>query len=74
MKVKLITTYAGPKGTFFAGTTIDVSEKEANDLVGGGYAKRVVIVSPVPTAEDAIETATVDVPEKAVTRGKGRRR
>ncbi|MBN1807190.1 MAG: hypothetical protein JW837_18230 [Sedimentisphaerales bacterium] len=39
MKVKLRTTYASPKITAVSGSVIDVPEKEAVDLVGGGFAE-----------------------------------
>ena len=39
MKVKMITTMAGPKGTARPGTIIDVPEKQAIDMVAGKYAE-----------------------------------
>jgi hypothetical protein len=39
MRVKLRTTYASPKITALPGSVIDVPEKEAVDLVGGGFAE-----------------------------------
>ena len=74
MKVKLITTYAGPRGTWMAGCTIDLPDKEAKGLVDGGYAEIVETVAQASERQDDVETATVAVPEKAVTRGKGKRR
>ena len=68
MKVKLITTYAGPNGTYLSGTTIDVDMAEAKTLVAGGYAT----LAEEPSTERSVEveTATVETPEKAVSRGK----
>lgn len=76
MKVKLITTYAGPLGTWMAGAIVDLPDEEAKGLVDGGYATRVEVpastkVEPAPDTE--VETAVVEAPEKAVTRGKGKR-
>lgn len=76
MKVQLITTYAGPLGTWMAGTTVDLPDKEAKGLVAGGYATRVeapATPEPAPDRNTEVETATVAAPEKAVTRGKGKR-
>ena len=39
MKIKLRTTYASPKITAVSGSIIDVPEKEAVELVSGGYAE-----------------------------------
>ncbi len=72
MKVKMISIYAGPRGTWMAGCTIDLPDKEAKGLVDGGYAENVATVAPSPAREVDVETATVKVPEKAVTRGKGK--
>ncbi len=74
MKVKLITTYAGPKGAFAAGSVIDVSDAEARALVDGRYAELLKTDVMEPTQEPDIETASFEQPEKAVTRGKGKRR
>lgn len=38
MKIRLRTTYASPKITAVSGSVIDVSKKEADELVSGGYA------------------------------------
>ena len=77
MKIELITTYAGPRGTWTAGSTIDLPDEEAKELIAGGYASCVEVatstkVKTVPDAE--VETAVIEVPEKAVSRGKGRRK
>ena len=38
MKVKMLTLYAGPKGTCQRGKHINLSEKEAKSLIDEGYA------------------------------------
>lgn len=40
-KVKMLTASAGAEGTFPIGQEITVGEKEANELVEGGYAQYV---------------------------------
>lgn len=72
MKVKLMTTYAGPRGTWMAGTEVDFPDAEAKRLVSGGYAELVEVAAQVRNVE--VETATVEAPEKAVTRSKDKRR
>lgn len=56
MKIKLRSTYAGPRGVFYAGGEIDVPVSEANDLIAGGYADPVKV--PV-----VIETAAIEPDE-----------
>jgi len=58
MRVKLKTTYAGPLGAFSAGSTVDLTEEQAEALIPD-YAG--------PVAVKAIETATMEQAETAVT-------
>ena len=61
MRVKLLTTMAGPDGCFGPGSTADLPEGQARALVAFGYAEPVDPMPPAP------ETATrPDRSEKAV--------
>lgn len=59
MKVKMKTTFAGPNGTARPGTIIDVTEKQAIDLVSGKYAEYVKesTVDPVKPAKTVTDKA-----------------
>jgi hypothetical protein len=41
MRVKMLTTYAGPAGSCAPGKTIDLPEAQAKGLIDGGYAELV---------------------------------
>jgi hypothetical protein len=74
MKIKMQTLSAGPAGIRQVGQTLDVSEKEARDLIDGHYAVAVEVpavreAAPVaPAAPDIEETAAVAPPENAARR------
>ena len=57
MLVKMITRFAGENGTANPGEEIEVSDKQAGDLIAGGFA--------VPIKSAAIETAVIKNPENA---------
>lgn len=59
MLVKMITTMAGANGAANPGDEINVSDKQANDLIAGGFA--------VPVKQIVIETAVIQEPENAAT-------
>ncbi|MBO8158834.1 hypothetical protein [Thermosyntropha sp.] len=58
VKVRILTSVAGLTFSFQAGQVIEIDEPLAAELVRAGHAVRV--------KEE--KTATIDVPEKAVTR------
>ncbi len=61
MKVRLISTMAGPAGAFQAGQVVEFSDKQARELIAGGYA---VAYEPVEAAaEQQPETATRPAPK-----------
>ena len=77
MKIKMKTLAAGPKGVYAAGEIVSVNNKEAKELVDGGYAEHVdkfpftkkplKKVEPTEEAEEKeIETASVEPTEEAV--------
>lgn len=66
MRVKMLSTAAGPDGTFRAGETWALDPALANQFVTGGYA---VAVDP-----DPVLVTTVAPPENAVTRQPGSKR
>ena len=59
MKIRMITTAAGPTMTLDAGKEYDVSKENGSDLCAGGHA------IPVP---DTAETAARQAPENAAQR------
>jgi hypothetical protein len=61
MRVKMITTAAGPDGVFLAGQVVDIEEKLAKAFIAGGYAKTVEKVE-----RSVVESASIEAPEKAV--------
>lgn len=50
MRVKLLNVYASAKGTFDAGTTIDLDPHEAQQLIAGRYAEPVGMASKAAAA------------------------
>lgn len=79
MRVRLLTTMAGPSGNHFAGSVVDLAEDQARDLIAGGYAVEIVqetaAETPQETATDqAQETAAEDAGEKATPRRGSRKR
>ena len=58
MRVRMITTLAGPQGAASAGQEVDLDAKTATALIEGGYARAV---------KAPVETAALQPPEKAVT-------
>lgn len=59
MRVKMLTTAAGPDGVFLAGQVVDVKDELGKAFVAGGYAEAVDKLRPV-------ESAAIEPPEKAV--------
>lgn len=66
MRVKMLTTAAGPEGVFPAGQVVDVDEKLAKAFIAGGYAE--VVDKPI------VESAVIEPPEKAVLPAAKRKR
>ena len=60
MRVKLKQRYARPLGNFAPGSEADLPSKEAKGLIDGGYAVTL-------EGAAAIETATIEPEERAVT-------
>lgn len=77
-------TSAGPEGTKLAGNVYSVEEKEARELIAGGYAFEVKEAKPAPKpeaeektreqAEGDRETASTEASEQAAETGRGRAR
>lgn len=57
MRVKMITRFAGENGTANPGDEIEVADKQADDLIAGGFA--------TPVNKIVIETAVIKEPENA---------
>ncbi len=65
MRVRMITTMAGPEVSALAGQEVELDNETAVPLIKGGYAQPV---------KAAIETAAIKQPEKAAARpGRSRR-
>jgi len=69
MKVKLNNIYAGAKGTFVAGETIEVDDAEGRQLIDGGYAEFIEEPKAAPKKAKTApkkETATAGPEETAM--------
>jgi hypothetical protein len=76
MRVKMRTTIANAKITAIAGSVIDVPEKEAAELIKGGYAE-IVKEAPVKAAakqaaNEETETQPSDKPDNKAGGKKGK--
>jgi len=76
MQVKMRTTIANAKITAIAGSVINVSDKEADELIKGGYAE-VVKAAPVKAAakqeaNEEIETQPTEKPDNKAGGKKGK--
>lgn len=69
MRIRLLSTMAGPGGVYPPGTVRDLPRADALDLIEGGYAEQ--IDDAETAATPSTETAAVAPVEM---RGKGRRR
>lgn len=56
MRVRMLTTAAGPDGTYHVGETWNVPQDDGVGLVVGGYATALDPVVPVPTTMPPVET------------------
>ena len=56
-KIEMKTIYAGPKGNFKAGEVVDMDDKEAKELIEGGYAIEHKAVKPAEKADDKADKA-----------------
>jgi hypothetical protein len=59
MRIKMLTTAAGPDGVYLAGQVVNVYDKLAEAFIAGGYAKKI-------EEHKQTETATLEAPKKAV--------
>ena len=64
MRVRMITTMAGPDVSALAGQEVELDNETAVPLIKGGYAQPV---------KAPIETAAIEQPEKAARPGRSRR-
>lgn len=63
MKVRMLTTMAGPSGAAQPGQIVDLPPVQAQALIAGRFAEAIESTPPAP-----VETATLEAPEAAVTR------
>ena len=59
MRIKMLTTAAGPDGVYLAGQVVNVNDKLAEAFIAGGYAERL-------ETSKQVESATLETPKKAV--------
>lgn len=71
MKVRMLTTAASPEGVWAAGQVVDLPEKMAKQLMAGGFA---VAVAAEEKQKQAVETAALEQPEKAVKPKPGKKK
>lgn len=55
VKIKMLTTSAGPKESFKMGSIRVVSDKEAKELISGGYAKLIEEKKPKSKEVEKVE-------------------
>lgn len=72
--VKMLTRYAGPKGSFNPGELASFTEETEDALVKGKYAERVEIEKPKEPKPVIVERATLEAPETATAPPARRRR
>jgi hypothetical protein len=76
MRVKMRTTIANAKITAIAESVIDVTEKEAEELLKGGYAEQVKEVPVKAAAKQQVneetETKSTEGPDKKTGNKKGK--
>lgn len=68
MRVRLLTTMAGPAGTAQPGQIVEVSEPTGREWIAGRYAEALAGEGIHAAPDPAEETAHVEPPETAVTR------
>ncbi len=71
MRIKMRTLASGPEGHVHPGTILELNEKEAKELIAGGYAELAVVPDDAERAVelDDAETETTDKPHAAEHRG-----
>lgn len=65
MRIKMLTAAAGPDFSAQPGMIVNVALSRAETLIRGGFAVQ-VDPDPEPVAVPVPETASIEVPEKAV--------
>lgn len=73
MKVRFVTTAAGPLGVYAAGSTATVSPSWAGALLSGGFAVVVADDEPAVVVHAEIESMAIEQPETAMLRPARRR-
>jgi len=66
MKIKMLTTAAGPGGSMESGQEYDLPGSLALSLIDGGFAKAVETVKAKPESLPEKEISTLEIPERAV--------
>ena len=72
--VKMVTRYAGPRGSFNPGELASFPAEIEDALVEGKYAERVEIERPKEPKPVIVERATLEAPETATAPPARRRR
>jgi len=71
MKIKILTTLAGPQGVIQAGSIVLMPDRQAKELVAGKYA---IEIKPPRAKEPEKEAAMAEAPEIAASIKKPGRR
>jgi hypothetical protein len=76
MRIKMRTLASGPEGHIHPGTILELNEKEAKELIAGGYAELAVEADDAERAVqlDDAETETTDKPHTAEHHGRPKHR
>jgi hypothetical protein len=73
MRVKMRTTIANAKITAIAGSVIDVSEKEGEELVKGGYAEQVKEAPAKAAAKQTVDEPVTQPTKKPDNKAGGKK-
>ncbi len=60
MRVRMVTTAAGPMGIFQAGHEYDLPKEFANSLIAGGYARPVKAI-PAPVEAEVLPEPEIEM-------------
>lgn len=71
MFVRMLTTAAGPRGTFLRGTIAGVDDETALAWIAGGYAS---VVGDIPASAEDMPAASAEPETAMVEMPKGRHR
>ena len=77
MKIRMLTTAAGPRGCAMAGAVVEIDRERAAELIDRGFAvslERAVKVAPPPPKPPIVEAAVSPAPAEIATAPRQARR